>query len=91
MAGVPELAQRFGARVLLRHALRYEVRGVHLEMERDLVAYVLAVRPRIDEDVSDEVAFHLEMHTAHLVTRGMSQEDARAEALRKFGNTSQWS
>ncbi|MES2521333.1 MAG: ABC transporter permease [Gemmatimonadota bacterium] len=51
----------------------------------------LPTRPHIDEDVSDEVAFHLEMHTAHLVSRGMSQQDARAEALRKFGDTSQWS
>ncbi len=48
-------------------------------------------KPRIDEDVSAEVAFHLEMRVAELVARGLSPEGARAEAERRFGDTSQWS
>lgn len=55
-------------------------------------AFRLALRrPRIAEDVDDEVAFHLEMRVAELVATGWSEEDARAEALRRFGNTQQWS
>ncbi|GLC25682.1 ABC transporter permease [Roseisolibacter agri] len=52
----------------------------------------LAVRgARIDDDVQDEVAFHLEMRTAELVARGHTPEAARAEALRRFGDPQRWS
>ena len=48
-------------------------------------------RPAIDAEVEDEVAFHLEMRTAELVARGRTPDEARAEALRRFGNIPYWS
>ena len=52
--------------------------------------HVLAPERRIANDVADEVAFHLEMKTEELVTRGWPRDRARAEALRRFGNVEQW-
>ncbi len=40
----------------------------------------------IRRDVDDEVRFHLEMRAEELAAGGMSLEDARAEALRRFGD-----
>jgi putative ABC transport system permease protein len=55
-------------------------------------AFRLALkRPRIEEEVDAEVAFHLEMRVAELTRRGWTVDAARAEALRRFGNTQQWS
>ena len=55
-------------------------------------AFRLALRrPRIEEEVDAEIAFHLEMRAAELAARGMTPEAARAEALRRFGDTHQWS
>ena len=55
-------------------------------------AFRLAVRrPRIEADVDDEVAFHLEMRVAELVARGLTPEAAQAEACRRFGDTRHWS
>jgi len=55
-------------------------------------AFRLALRrPRIEQEVDAEVAFHLEMRAAELVARGLTPEAARAEALRRFGDTHQWS
>ncbi|HEX6047798.1 MAG TPA: ABC transporter permease [Gemmatimonadaceae bacterium] len=55
-------------------------------------AFRLALRrPPIEEDVDTEVAFHLEMRAADLVARGFAPEAARAEAMRRFGDTKQWS
>jgi predicted permease len=55
-------------------------------------AFRLATRrPRIEDDVESEVAFHLEMRTTELVERGWTPEAARAEAVRRFGDTHQWS
>ena len=55
-------------------------------------AFRLALRrPRIDEEVDNEVEFHLAMRTADLVERGYTPEAARAEAQRRFGDTKQWS
>jgi hypothetical protein len=48
-------------------------------------------RPSIEQDVKDEVAFHLEMRAAELVARGLSPDEARAEATRRFGNPAHWS
>ena len=39
-----------------------------------------------EQDVDAEIAFHLEARMAQLVARGMSQDAARAEAQRRFGN-----
>ena len=48
-------------------------------------------RPRVEVDVDDEVAFHLEMRTAELIARGLTPEAARTEALRMFGDKQHWS
>ena len=37
-------------------------------------------------DIDDEIEFHIEMLTRDLVAGGMSREEARAEALRRFGD-----
>src|SRR5215207_10818201 len=55
-------------------------------------AFRLALRrQRIEADVNDEVAFHLEMRVTELVARGWTPEAARAEAHRRFGDTHHWS
>lgn len=38
-------------------------------------------------DADDEVYFHLEMRVAELQALGLSETEARAEAVRRFGNT----
>src|SRR5687767_10551438 len=43
-------------------------------------------RPPVDEEVRDEFGFHLEMRVRDLISEGFSPEDARAEAIRRFGN-----
>ena len=43
-------------------------------------------RERSGTDVSDEVRFHLEMRVADLRSRGMTADQAEAEALRRFGD-----
>ncbi len=40
----------------------------------------------IDDEVSDELALHLEMRTREYIARGMDPAAARAAALRRFGN-----
>jgi putative ABC transport system permease protein len=55
-------------------------------------AFRLALRrPHIEQDVDDEVAFHLEMRVAELVARGWTEDAARNEALRRFGDRRHWS
>ena len=39
-----------------------------------------------DRDADDEIRFHIEMRAAELVQSGMSEQAARAEAARAFGN-----
>jgi len=46
-------------------------------------------RTRIDEQVNEELDFHVEMLTRELVQSGMSNGAARAEALRRFGDINQ--
>jgi putative ABC transport system permease protein len=43
-------------------------------------------RPPVEEEVRDEFGFHLEMRVRDLIAEGRSPEDARTEALRRFGN-----
>ena len=50
-----------------------------------------AGRPRIEAEVDDEVAFHLEMRAAELVAQGWPADAARAEAQRRFGDIQHWS
>jgi len=46
----------------------------------------LLKRPRIEEEVDAEFAFHVDMTMQMLVAQGMSAGDARAEAVRRFGD-----
>jgi putative ABC transport system permease protein len=41
------------------------------------------------EDIEDELVFHLESRVKDLMTRGLSESDARAQAMRAFGDVSQ--
>ncbi len=41
---------------------------------------------RLERDVDDEIAFHVETRTRENIARGMSPESARAEAVRRFGD-----
>jgi putative ABC transport system permease protein len=43
-------------------------------------------KPRVDQEVDAELAFHVEMRARELVARGMSEADARETAIRRFGN-----
>jgi predicted permease len=48
---------------------------------------VCSLRTRkLNRDLGDEFAFHLEMKTHDLVSAGLSPEEARHQALRQFGN-----
>jgi len=42
-------------------------------------------KDRLERDLEDELAFHLQMETAALIRRGMPPEEARFSALRRFG------
>jgi putative ABC transport system permease protein len=40
----------------------------------------------VERDVNDELRFHLDMRAEELTRRGMTPDDARAQALREFGD-----
>ncbi|HEX6941111.1 MAG TPA: ABC transporter permease, partial [Longimicrobiales bacterium] len=42
--------------------------------------------PSVAEEVEEEFAFHIEMRVRELVARGWGEREARAEALRRFGD-----
>jgi predicted permease len=44
------------------------------------------LRSRVARELDDELAFHVTMRAQQLVAAGVSPADARAEALRQFGN-----
>jgi predicted permease len=44
------------------------------------------MKPPIDQEVRDELSFHLEMRIRDLIAEGLSPDEARAEAQRRFGN-----
>src|SRR6476469_9652842 len=44
-------------------------------------------RPRVGDEVDEELAFHVEMRTRELIERGMDPEAARLEARRRAGDT----
>src|ERR1700746_3297660 len=46
-------------------------------------------RKRLDDDLDDELAAHLELATAENMRRGMSEREARTAALRAFGGPTQ--
>jgi hypothetical protein len=41
---------------------------------------------RLEESLDEEVRFHVETRVEQLVRKGMVPEEARAEALRRFGD-----
>ncbi len=43
-------------------------------------------RDRLDDELREEMALHLELRTAELIEQGMSLGDARSAALRRFDN-----
>jgi putative ABC transport system permease protein len=50
-----------------------------------LRARALFARRRVERELDDELAFHLERETRKLIAHGMSGADARAKALARFG------
>lgn len=47
--------------------------------------YLRFLRPNVREDVDEELAFHLDMRTERNVALGMSPDDARRDAIARFG------
>lgn len=43
-------------------------------------------RPRPEDEVAEEVAFHIEMRARELVAQGLDEETAQREARQRFGN-----
>ncbi|HEV8217311.1 MAG TPA: ABC transporter permease [Gemmatimonadaceae bacterium] len=43
-------------------------------------------RERLTRELDEEVRFHVEMRVARLIAQGVPYDDARAEALRRFGD-----
>jgi putative ABC transport system permease protein len=48
--------------------------------------YLRFLGPNPGADLDDELQFHVEMRTQHLIASGMEPAQARAEALRRFGD-----
>jgi len=48
--------------------------------------YGLLRKNRIEQEMDDEMRFHLLMRTRENIERGMRPDDAELEALRRFGN-----
>ena len=44
-------------------------------------------KQRLEENLHDELQFHIEMRTQEFVTSGMAPEEARRHALKQFGNS----
>lgn len=44
------------------------------------------VRPAVEREVDEEVAFHVEMRVRELIAGGMAPDEARAKAIRGFGD-----
>jgi predicted permease len=55
---------------------------------RELMGRILFLfrRDRFDDDLSEEMQFHIELMTRQNITAGMSDSEARREALGRFGN-----
>ena len=49
----------------------------------------LFLKRKLDDELADEIQAHLEMQVEDLVRQGMSREEARYLALRKFGGVDQ--
>jgi predicted permease len=53
---------------------------------RRLFRFPFRTFAHVQRDVDDEVRLHLEMRAEELIAAGLSPEEARAEALRRFGD-----
>jgi putative ABC transport system permease protein len=53
---------------------------------RRLFRFPFPTRHRVEDEVDDEIRFHLEMRADELVARGLNPEAARREARRRFGD-----
>src|SRR4051812_10620202 len=51
--------------------------------------YLRILGASAEKQVDDELSFHLEMRVQEYVRRGLSPENARSEALRRFGDVGQ--
>jgi hypothetical protein len=54
------------------------------EVTRHLLGF--SVSKKIECDIEDEFSFHLKMRTTDNISAGMSPDEARAEAKRRFGD-----
>jgi putative ABC transport system permease protein len=54
------------------------------------VVRALLQRERLDADIDEELAFHVEREAALLTERGLAFTDARREALRRFGGVQRY-
>jgi hypothetical protein len=61
-----------------------------MSMLNELSVFLRAPDPRparqIEEEILDELDFHLQMRTEDNISAGMSPSDAQADALRRFGD-----
>ena len=48
--------------------------------------YGLFFKQRVEEEMDEEMRFHIQMKTQENIGRGLAPEEARLEALRRFGN-----
>jgi hypothetical protein len=48
--------------------------------------YGLLRKKRIEQEMDDEIRFHLRMRTREYIERGMRSDEAEGEARRRFGN-----
>lgn len=48
--------------------------------------YVRRERKRVQDEIDEEIRFHLQLRVDELVAQGVPTEEARVEALRKFGS-----
>jgi hypothetical protein len=46
-------------------------------------------KSNIENDLDDELGFHLQMEVAENMRKGMSEDEARVTAKRRFGNMAQ--
>ena len=53
---------------------------------RRLIRLPWRSRARIRRDIDDEFQFHLDMRVAELEARGLTLDEARREAMRRFGD-----
>src|SRR5262245_17686421 len=47
---------------------------------------IMSVRRRMEDDIDRDIRDHIDMETRENIERGMTPPEARAAALRKFGN-----